>query len=60
MTSEDWERRKDALGKKKNIIKSIDLARSIAIRLDEMPYREESKRYIKEKVNDILRNLEKI
>ena len=60
MTSEEYVRRKDALGKKKNIIKSIDLARSIAIRLDEMPYREESKRYIRDKVNDILRNLEKI
>lgn len=60
MTSEEYVRRKDSLGKKKNIIKSIDLARSIAIRLDEMPYREESKRYIRDKVNDILRNLEKI
>lgn len=56
----EYERRKDVLGKKKNILKSIELARSIVYRLDEQPYREESKRYIKDKINDILNNLEKI
>lgn len=60
MTSIEYERRKEMLGKKKNIIKSIELARSIIYRLDEQPYREESKRYIKDKINDILYNLEKI